>query len=939
MTNFDFLLSDPQFSAFAQAAIVAEQVLSIDAASCALNCRRAMEFAVKWMYSVDESLNMPGEDSLMCLLGTQDFQEIVGTDNWQRLDYIRRTGNSAAHSDEIITREQAVLCLENLFALMDFIAYCYGGNTEKREFNPALLSQGMPSGIQAAPDAPPLGSMMQSNAPVRSSLTARRSAQQNAYVPKPLKNAGFETRKLYIDALLNDAGWKRSRSRIDNFKLNTPDGKTIYIDYVLMGRDKRPVALVEARKSCEGFSKGRQQASMYAELIEKRFDRRPVIFLTNGFETRLVNEPHEHERRISAIYSRQDLARMVSMQSQRSPMAKIRVNPAIADRPYQKDAVIAVCRAFSRENRRRALIAMAPGAGKTRTAIALADVLARCKWAKRILFLSDRETLVTQAQRMFASLLPKARTANLCSKDPLSDSTLSSEYIFSTYKGMSEAIDTEISGPAHRFTCGYFDLILCDEMHHTICSRHRDLLAHFDARIVGLTATPGHMIDKRTYDFFALENGSPTFSYELSSAVEDGYLASCVVIDARLKFLEKGIVYDELTPQERGEYREIFADERGEFPPQISPDMLARRIFNADTVCEVLRLVMEKGLRVDNGKTLGKTILFARSHEHAEAILEIFRREYPNLPGYVSVIDSSIASAQAAIDEFARPESLPRIAISADTLDAGIDIPEILNLVFFCEVENKAKFWQMIGRGTRLCPGLIDGKDKRQFYAFDFCGNFARFKSPVPNSEIPLSPAGAVFRLQAQTARQLQMLEFQTEPLRALRTDIVRSMADTMQNLSRKSFDVRLHIESVEAFSHLERYASLSQSDVRMLTGELALLADRTGSDVHALRFDALIYRAMLCALKGTPVAGYTGVLRHLGNKLSAMGNLENVREKASFVLQLASLPSVEPASLPLLESLRRELRGLLYLLGDSVRHTITDFDDTILSIEYHPNA
>ncbi|MBE5767613.1 MAG: DUF4145 domain-containing protein [Clostridiales bacterium] len=934
MTNFDFLLSDPQFTAFAQAAIVAEQVLSIDAASCALNCRRAMEFAVKWMYSVDESLNMSGEDSLMCLLGAQDFQDIVGEDNWQRLDYIRRTGNNAAHSDEIITREQAILCLENLFIFMDFIAYCYGGHSEKRTFNPALLSQSAQPVIAPAPDVPSVGTMLKDNAALRSSLTARRSAQQNAYVSMPLKNAGFETRKLYIDAMLSDAGWKRSRSRIDNFKLNGPDGKPIYIDYVLMGRDKRPVALVEARSTCESFSNGRQQAAMYADLIEKRFDRRPVIFLTNGFETRLVNEPYEHERRISSIYSRQDLARMVNMFPRRSSMAKIKVNQALADRPYQRGAVLSVCRAFSRENRRRALVTMAPGAGKTRTAIALTDVLTRYKWAKRVLFLSDRETLVTQAERMFSALLPKAHIANPASVK----GDLSAEYIFSTYKSMSEAIDTVTDASSPRFTCGYFDLILCDEMHHTVCSRYRDLLSHFDARIVGLTSIPDHMIDKRTYDFFALENGKPTFSYALSQAVEDGYLVNYVAINAKLKFMENGIVYDELTEREKLEYREIFSNERGEFPLQISPDMLTRRIFNDDTVCEVLRLVMEQGLRTDNGKTLGKTILFARNHEHAESILEVFRREYPHLPGYASVIDSSIASAQAAIDEFSRPDTLPRIAISADTLDAGIDIPEILNLVFFCEVENEAKFWQMIGRGTRLCPGLIDGKDKQKFHVFDFCGNFARFKRPVSNSEIPLSPAGLSFSLQAQIACRLQHLSFQTEPLRMLREEIVRDMAKTMQKLPRKSFDVRLHIEVVEAFSREDRYASLSKSDERLLTRELALLADRTGSDICALRFDALIYRVMLCVLKGISPPSALAALRHIGNRLSAMGNLDKVREKADSVLQLANLPAVDSSSLPLLESLRKELRTLLHLLDTPSQRTITDFDDSILSVEYTEN-
>ena len=408
MTNFDFLTSDPQFNTFSSVAVSAERILHIDPAACVLNCRRAMEFAVKWMYSVDKALVMPYQDSLVSLMNTEDFRDIVGADIWRRMDLIRRMGNNAAHTGKKITQEQAALCLENLYVFLDFVAYCYGENYAEGHFDPALLTQKSEvsaASVQEAPEVD-LAALMAENAALKEELTARRAEQQQTYVPKPLDLSEYKTRKLYIDTMLTDAGWTEGRDWLNEVELpGMPNKSEVgYADYVLYGDDGRPLAAVEAKRTCVDVAKGRQQAKLYADLLEKKYHRRPVIFLTNGFETRVTDNIYP-ERKCAAIYSKRDLEKLFNLQTMRTSLKNIMVDRKIAGRYYQEGAIKAACDAFAR-NRRKALLVMATGSGKTRTVIALCDVLLQHGWVKNILFLADRNSLVTQAKRSFVNLLP-----------------------------------------------------------------------------------------------------------------------------------------------------------------------------------------------------------------------------------------------------------------------------------------------------------------------------------------------------------------------------------------------------------------------------------------------------------------------------------------------------------------------------------------------------
>ena len=852
MTNFDVFNTDSQFAAFAPAAIAAERILHIDPSACILNCRRAMEFAVKWMYSVDDSLVRPWQDKLVSLMSNEDFRDIVGTDIYRRMDYIRIMGNNAAHNNKKITEEQAVLCLENLFIFLDFIAYCYGKEYTERHFDKALLQeQTVKTGpVVHIPDVN-LDALIAENKKLKEELTARRLEQQQTYVPKPLDITEYQTRKLYIDAMLEDAGWTEGKNWLNEVELaGMPNKSNVgFADYVLYGDDGKALAVIEAKRTCVDVAVGRQQAKLYADLLEKKYGRRPVIFLTNGFETRIQDNQYP-ERKVAAIYSKRDLEKVFNLQTMRTSLKNIVVNKNIAGRYYQEAAVKAVCQSFDEKNRRKALLVMATGSGKTRTVMALCDVLLKHGWVKNILFLADRTSLVTQAKRSFTNLMPDLTLTNLCD----GKQNANARCVFSTYQTMMGCIDDIKDNDGKLFTCGHFDLVICDEAHRSIYNKYRDIFNYFDAPLVGLTATPKDDIDKNTYEVFELESGVPTYGYELAEAVKDGYLVDFLSVETELKFIEQGIAYDELSDEEKDEYEKTFITETGEIPEKIAPSALNNWVFNEDTIRKVLNILMQDGLKIDYGENLGKTIIFAKNHDHAEKILEIFNKEYPHLKDYAKVIDNKIKYAQSAIDEFSDPKKFPQIAISVDMLDTGIDIPEILNLVFFKKVMSKAKFWQMIGRGTRLSPGLLDGEDKEKFYIFDFCGNFEFFRMNKGKATANmLALQGAIFKLKAQIAFKLQDLAYQTKDLIAFRKTLIEDMVRKVRELNRDNFAVRQHLKYVEFYSNPDNYVSLTYENTLTMGEELAPLIIPDKDEPKAVRFDALMYGIELAYLAGKP--------------------------------------------------------------------------------------
>lgn len=937
MTNFDYLKKERKFNSFSDTAVTAETLYHIDTASCAIAVRRTAEFAVKWMYTADNDLTMPWQDNFATLINAPDFKDIIGTDMFRRLDFIRIIGNNAAHTRKRITEEQAELALENLFYFLDLVAYFYAEDYKPQKWNSQLLKTNTDTAkpVDVAIDVQKL---IAENAALKEQLTAKREQQAQTYVPKPLDISEYQTRKIYIDTMLLDAGWTENKDWVNEYELpGMPNKSEVgYADYVLFGDDGKPLAVIEAKRTCKDVSVGRQQAKLYADLLEQKFGRRPIIFLTNGFDTRIWDDTHYPERKVSGIYSKRDLEKEFNKLTMRSGLSYVQINDAISGRYYQKEAIKAVCRAFDQENRRKALLVMATGSGKTRTVISIVDVLLRHGWVKNVLFLADRNSLVTQAKRAFVNLLPNLSVVNLCEDKE----NYNARGVFSTYQTMMNVIDSAHDEDGKKlYTVGHFDLIICDEAHRSIYNKYRDIFRYFDSHLVGLTATPRDEVDKDTYGIFELEKGYPTFGYELAQAVQDGYLVDFITVETTLKLMENGIVYDDLSEKDKEQYEEQFINENGEIPEAIDSSLLNERIFNKDTIRKVLHILMDKGIRIDYGSKIGKTIIFAKNKRHAERIYDIFGEEFPNLQkhGFCRTIDYETNYAQKLIDEFSDPTKMPQIMISVDMLDTGIDVPEVVNLVFFKKVMSKAKFWQMIGRGTRLCPGLIDGEDKKQFYIFDFCGNFEFFRMNGKGKDVltTISVQQRIFNLKVQMIYKMQDIAFQTDEMTVFRNTLIDDTLAKIAELNRDNFAVKQHLKWVDLYSNRQSYAALTPLDLQQLQEEVAPLIQPYEDEINAVRFDALMYAIELGCVTGQK---YTRGIKELCGKLRAVqtvSSIPEVKAQLDFIHQIINTSYLDTAGIPEFELIRQKLRDLMkYLPKVPQKIWDTDFDDDIVDMQ-----
>ena len=933
MTNFDYYKKEKDFESFIDIAIVAEKSYQMDTNTCILNCRRAMEMAIKWMYSIDMELHMPYKDSLGTLMYDDTFRAILTDDIWNRLEFIRKEGNLAAHNEKPKSKNEAKLCLYNLFCFVDFLYYTYSDDYEERKYDASLLEQETKEKIDVQISDIDLKQLIEENKALKEELSKRRTEKQ-PYVSKPMELTEYQTRKAYIDELLRDAGWVENRDWINEVQLEGMPNKSEvgFADYVLYDDMHKPLAVVEAKKTCVDVAKGRQQAKLYADILEKEYQRRPVIFLTNGFETRIIDNQYP-ERKVSSIYSKRDLEKYFNLINTRGHLRFISVNKNIAGRYYQEEAIKAVCEDFDQKNRRKSLLVMATGSGKTRTVIGLVDVLLQEGWIKNVLFLADRNSLVTQAKRSFVNMLPELSATNLVEDKE----NYNAHAVFSTYQTMMGCIDTVKEEDKKLFTCGHFDLIICDEAHRSIYNKYRDIFTYFDSPIVGLTATPKDEIDKNTYEMFELENGVPTYGYELSQAVKDGYLVDFVSVETELKFITDGITYDQLSEEEKQEYEDTFSDENGNIPAKIESSALNSWVFNEDTIKKVFRTLFEHGIKINYGSMIGKTIIFAKNHLHAERIFEVFNKTYPELNGYAKVIDNYTNYAQSAIDEFSEGNKLPQIAISVDMLDTGIDVPEVVNLVFFKKVMSKAKFWQMIGRGTRLCPGLIDGEDKSKFYIFDFCGNFEFFRMNKEKvSSNMMAVQSAIFNLKFQMVFKLQDINYQTDSLKQWRTTLIKELVSKVQELDRTRFDVKQHIKYVDKYSNPDEYNVLTYEDCLDVKNELVSLIKPDEDEINAVRFDALMYGIELAYLEGKNYPKGKADLIKKTIAISSIANIPAIQVQAELIDKILHTEYLYDANINDFEYIRKSLRDLIKYIPKGKKSYDTHFEDDILSVEWN---
>ena len=948
MKNFDYLQEIEALKDLYGFCSAAEDTQQTNYDVCALNGRRALEWIVKAIYTL-KGIELDRRTNLLEMMSSEPFTQFIGDDDklMMAAHYVRKIGNKAAH-DGGVKGGEAYFTLLNIYNVVGGILLKLGVITSLAPFRKDLI-----------PKSPTLTVVPTNTVPIATVQFIESVPKQTIEAPQDITDkidySEAETRKLFIDLLLEEAKWEvldkegaivPSKACIEIEVTGMPNSAGVgYVDYVLFGANGKPLAVVEAKRTTKSPEVGRQQAILYADCLERQYGVRPVIYYTNGFKTYIIDGLGYPSRRVHGFHTEVDLLVLLQRRG-RNGITDLKINDEITNRAYQKQAVKAICENFNSMHR-RGLLVMATGTGKTRVAISLCDVLMRNGWAKNILFLADRTALVKQAHKNFTKLLPSATTARLDDFKPTDkESVMKARILFSTYQTMINYIDTELK----EFSIGRFDLIVIDEVHRSIFGKYTSILNYFDALMVGLTATPREDDDRSTYDLFERESGEPNFEYLLNEAVSDGYLVDKVVLSRTTDILKNGIKYDKLSEDEKKQMESIWRYEKAKlnipddelYRRNIEHDELFSYIFNQDTIDKVIIDLMENGLKINGGDTIGKTIIFAYNHNHAVLIVERFKQLYPVLgDDFCQLIDNTVNYAQSLIDTFEVRGKMPQIAVSVDMLDTGIDVPDILNLVFFKQVRSKIKFLQMIGRGTRLSEEIFDegetpeDRAKKFFYIFDWCGNFEFFgdnpKGYEPMKSISLTQR--LFDLRVDLSIALQHEQFQNDEVaKALHDETKAILIGQVKELNDKHISVREHWEIVDKYRKKDTWVYLSNNDGIELKDVIAPLLVNGTTNMGATKFDILMLNIELSQIDEA-VSGDKSmqVVERIANKLQEKASIKQVNDKMPLIKKLSKHDFWETASLDRLEYVRKEIRDLVqFITGITNQKFTINIKDTV---------
>lgn len=956
MSNFDFLKETKEYALFAPAALEAERVYSTAPAMCAVGCRKALELAVKWVYSADNTMQMPYKDNLQSLIHEPSFRFAVDYNTWGKLPFIIKLGNLSVHTEKSVQKSDALMALQGLFEFIQWVDYCYGRNYEERKFDEACIPTEQviidtkkikeQEGLLDQKDAE-IEALRKKIEQMSAQYTAEKVQNQQERSFKSEDISEFKTRKIYIDVDMKQMGWKFTGIDADVQEeypvegMAGVPGQMGKCDYVLFGKDGSPLAVVEAKRTSKDPNIGRKQAVLYADCLERKFGRRPMMFTTNGFETYFWDDQTSPQRPVSGIFSKDDLQKLMNRRSERLNLMTIPIDDRITDRYYQKEAIRAVCEQIDLGFRKHLLV-MATGTGKTRTASSLTDVLSRGKYVTNILFLADRTALVKQAKDDFKNYLPDMSLCNLCTNKDDRNARI----VFSTYPTILNAIDdTKSKDGVRLFTPAHFDLIIIDESHRSIFKKYRAIFEYFDAIMVGLTATPKTDVDRNTYDFFEMEHGVPTYAYDYETAVyQDHVLVPYYNYEVQTEFMDEGIDYGKLSPEDKERYEEDFIED-GFMPDFIPSAELNKFIFNELTVDTVLQDLMDRGIHVAGGDRIGKTIIFAQNKRHAEFILERFNKLYPKYKGtFAQRVICDDTYAQTIIDDFKIADKPPYIAVSVDMMDTGIDVPQCVNLVFFKKVRSKAKFWQMIGRGTRLCKDLtcidqVDGEytGKRRFLIFDYCGNFEFFREHKEGYESKETKTLSenIFGKQVKLISLLQESSFSEGVYQKWRAALVATCQSQVKELNVELVSVKLQLQYVEKYKKENVFDFLSEGDKGELLQYIAPIVRLNDDDELAKRFDNFMYGLILASMEQMPAFKYAKKqLCDIATLLERKVSIPQVQEKLPIIQEINTDEFWGANDILLFEKVREELRELMKFLdrNPQKKPIITRLTDPILA-------
>lgn len=952
MKNFDYL-KELELNDLYRFCSSAEELQVCMPDLSAISARRALEYIVHSLYQM-KNLNVSERASLYELVEGEPFKEFIGDERvMMAVHYVRKVGNCGAHA-ATVSKKESFFCLLNIYNVVGAILLKLKVVESIKPFDRNLIPDALRGPVMTPPKAvhiTPSDKLVEA--------VDKENVESNTPVEVlPTDISEAETRRMYIDLMLREAGWEildtdglvqPSKACIEVELQGMPNTHDVgFADYVLFGSNGKPLAVIEAKRTSTSAVKGKHQAELYADCLEKQYGVRPVVYYTNGFQTYIIDGLGYPPRRLYSFHTEDDLERMLQKRG-RKDITDFSIKDHITDRYYQKTAIKAVCEHYNNKHR-RGLLVMATGTGKTRVAISLVDVLKRNDWVKNVLFLADRTSLVKQAHKNFVKLLPNETT---CVLNESGERDMNARITFSTYQTMINFIDTD----EKLFSVGRFDLIIIDEAHRSIFGKYGAIFNYFDAMLIGLTATPRDEVDKSTYDIFEMEQGSPNYAYELEDAVSDGYLVNYAGFKRGSVILKEGIKYSSLTEKEKMQMEQIWEYEMTRKALDPSPRMAAETtvmyekakyvrdinnnelftyIHNINTIDKVLQDLMENGLKVQSGERIGKTIIFAYRHTHAELIVERFNALYPEYgAGFCVLIDNQVTYAQDLIDKFEKRDTDPQIAVSVDMLDTGIDVPDVLNLVFFKPIKSRIKFMQMIGRGTRLSQGVFGDEDKKEFYIFDWCCNFDYFEKNPNGKEVASvqSLTERLFSLRTDIAFHLQHQKYQEDAFAKNLHDETKALLKGMVSvLSDNHISVRAKWEQVSHFKESSAWEYISELDTLTLKNDIAPLLPKNTQDENAKKFDVLVLAIELSLLDDDTHANKSVQnVQFVAERLQEKASIPQIQAKMPTIKEVLDPVCWENVSLSWLERVRTDLRDLTkFLIGDKKKWFVVDIEDVV---------
>lgn len=937
--NFEFLRA--KRPVLADLAGFAEKYAHSDPSSSLIKQRGFVEQVVGAIYE-SYRLRPPLSDNLNDLMNAEPFRNSVPDVVQNKLHAVRKSGNHAAHPRRPITSDLSLDCLYQLFDIARWFYLTVDGG--KRVDTPTYAAP--------APETATNGKAKEALEKLRLAeskyesvlnalqeetkkrLEAERAAEQHATELGKLKEEGQKvasvlqfseetTRRQLIDSMLVDAGWnvglrgkvtQQVGQEIQLSTMPTESGEG-YADYVLYADDGKPLAVIEAKKTAKDPRVGREQARIYAECLLKETGQRPVIFYTNGVDTWIWDDAQNYApRKVYGIYSKDSLEYLLHQRKNKRALASVDLNPTIAERAYQHEAIRRVCDRFT-ENGRKALLVLATGTGKTRIAVSLVDLLMRAGWVKRVLFLCDRRELRRQADNAFKEFLPGEPRVVVGTN---TSSDRDKRIYLATYQAMEKCYET--------FDVGFFDLIIADESHRSIYNTYRSIFEYFDAFEVGLTATPRGFVNFNTYRLFDCGDQDPTAHYSYQEAISSSppYLVPFRVRNCKTWARTDGFSYGEMSLEQRKQLEEQVQN-----APSVDHEAeeIDVSFFNRDTTRFVWSTLMTEGIREGTSSRVGKTIIFARSLSHAHHLEDVFHEMYPQYGGaFCRVIHTKEPKAEQLIDDFKNRENPLTIAISIDMLDTGVDVPEVVNLVFVKPLKSYVKFWQMIGRGTRLCRNLFGpGEDKKEFLIFDHCSNFEAFdqgfEERAPSKQKSLLQQ--LFEARIDLG-QAAIQKFDTPTVEAVADLLV---LDIRALIDSRAIDVRNQRQALELLANRDRLVQFDPptvADLQRVAAQLMQWRDVRG-EVDAYRFDLIATRLQAELVKSGPTAPrFLDLRARLENEVALLLRNQNpVKAKATTIQRVESREfwsGVTPAQL---EEVRSDLRGIMQYQQQVVRRPV----------------